>query len=223
MGRRAAVAAWLAWIALFIADGAFKTPLAAISPWLFWGFDAVKFVVLPALVLAAAIRLGRITPAEYGLTARAPGPTALRAGLAWLALMVVYFIVGPLLAAGLADLGMPTWPPVFDLGGLMPASGPGRALTTVYLAVAAGVVEELFFRGLALAFTSRLRSGRFVQLAVFHFVSTVLFAAGHWEQGFGGTVGAGAYGLAAGLIYLRLRALPPLVIAHTAVDLIAFW
>jgi membrane protease YdiL (CAAX protease family) len=179
--------------------------------------------VLPALVLVAAIRLGGMAPAEYGLTARAPGPTALHAGLAWLALTVVYFVVGPFLAAGLVDLRAPTWPPIFDLGPYMPPSGPGRALTGVYLAVAAGVVEELMFRGLALAFASRLRSGRFVQLAIFHFVSTVLFAAGHWEQGFGGTVGAGAYGLAAGLIYLRLRALLPLVIAHTALDLAAFW
>ena len=190
---------------------------------LYWGFDAAKFVVLPALVLAAAIRLGGMGPAEYGLTARPPARTALHAGLAWLALTVVYFVVGPFLAAGLADLRVPTWPPVFDLGQLMPSSGPGRALAAVYLAVAAGVVEELMFRGLALGFASRLPSGRFVQLAVFHFVSTVLFAAGHWEQGFEGTVGAGAYGLAAGLIYLRLRALPPLVIAHTALDLVAFW
>ena len=179
--------------------------------------------MLPALVLAAAIRLGGMAPAEYGLTARAPTRTALHAGLAWLALSAVYFVVGPLLAAGLAGLGVPTWPPVFDLGQHLPSSGPGRALTAVYLAVAAGVVEELIFRGLALAFASRLPSGRCVQLAVFHFVSTVVFAAGHWEQGFAGTVAAGAYGLAAGLIYLRLRALAPLVVAHTTLDLVAFW
>lgn len=183
--------------------------------------------MLPALVLVAAGRLGGIGPAEYGLAARQRPHTAIEtafhAGLAWLALTAVYFIVGPLVAAALVDLRAPTWPPAFDLGDLMPSSGPGRALTAVYLAVAAGVVEELIFRGLALAFASRLPYGRLVQLAVFHFVSTVLFAGGHWEQGFEGTVRAGAYGLAAGLIYLRLRALPPLVIAHLAIDLIAFW
>lgn len=179
--------------------------------------------MLPALVLVAAGRLGGIGPAEYGLAARERPRTALHSALAWLALMVAYFIVGPLIAGALADLRVPKWPPVFDLGELMPSSGPGRALTAVYLAVAAGVAEELIFRGLALAFVSRLPYGRLVQLAVFHFVSTVVFAAGHWEQGFEGTVGAGTYGLAAGLIYLRLRALPPLVIAHLALDLVAFW
>jgi len=183
--------------------------------------------VLPALVLVAAGRLGGIGPAEYGLAARERPHTAIRtalhSGLAWLALTVMYFIVGPLVAAVLVELHVPTWPPFFDLGALMPSSGPGRALTAVYLAVAAGVVEELIFRGLALAFASHLPYGRFVQLAVFHFVSTVLFAAGHWEQGFEGTIRAGAYSLAAGLIYLRLRALPPLVIAHLALDLVAFW
>ena len=181
--------------------------------------------MLPALVLVAAGRLGGIDPAEYGLAARAHAAiwTALHAGLAWLVLTVVYFGVGPVIAALLVGLHVPTWPPTFDLGNLMPSSGPGRALTAVYLAVAAGVAEELIFRGLALAFASRLPYGRFAQLAVFHFVSTVVFAAGHWEQGFEGTVGAGAYGLAAGLIYLRVRALPPLVIAHAGLDLLAFW
>ena len=102
-------------------------------------------------------------------------------------------------------------------------TGSGRALTAAYLAVGAGVGEELMFRGLALAFALRLPWGTPWPLAFFHCVSTILFAAGHWEWGFDGVAAAAAVGIAAGLIYLRLRRVLPLILGHIGVDLIAFW
>lgn len=52
---------------LFILDGFFKHALYGYSPALFWLFDTVKFVLLPAAILIWLARCHSITPARYGM------------------------------------------------------------------------------------------------------------------------------------------------------------
>ena len=220
-----AVAAALLWVAIFIADRAFKPALAAFSPALFWAYDCSIFVAGPLAVLAVARRFAGLGPGEYGLIGRDRSLTLGSIGylslLCWLGLAAVVFVAEQLAAAVLPAIGF-GWGPAFDLGELIP-TGPARVAVVVYLSLTAGIAEELMFRGLALALVERAPLSPVARTASFLAISTVVFAAAHWEQGGIGLAASAAYGLAAGLVYARLRVLWPLIVAHVGVDLAWFW
>jgi membrane protease YdiL (CAAX protease family) len=52
--------------------------------------------------------------------------------------------------------------------------------------------------------------------------TSIVFALVHWENGGPGLLAAGAYGFGAALLYLKLRNLWPLVVAHVVTDVISF-
>jgi len=104
----------------------------------------------------------------------------------------------------------------FQWESLLPAPGAGRALFALYLALTAGLAEELFYR--AFLFEALARSGlRFI------LVSSVLFACAHWEQGPTALLASGVYGLIAAEGYRRVPLLWPFALAHAAIDFALFW
>jgi membrane protease YdiL (CAAX protease family) len=54
-------------------------------------------------------------------------------------------------------------------------------------------------------------------------VTTILFAATHSELGPSGVVAALTYGIAAAVLFLKLRNLWPIIFAHFVIDVYSFW
>jgi membrane protease YdiL (CAAX protease family) len=212
-------AVFLATLAAFLSIGYFRSDLYEYSPALYWAFDTLKFVVIPAAALVFLARRYGIRPRDYGL--RRPGE-----GESWtqLAVLTIFLALILMLAYQVSwyialIVLRPDWMAPFykDIN----ATGLLRIPVTIYLAVTAGVAEEILFRALPLLYLERRLGSR---LRAFHFVlgSALLFAAIHWRNGTHEVVATFAYGLLAAAVYYRLRDLLPLILAHVVIDLIEF-
>ena len=93
-----------------------------------------------------------------------------------------------------------------------------RILTYVLLAAGNAVAEEVVVVGYLMTRLRQLGVGRAGSIAA----SSVLRGSYHLYQGFGGFVGNVAMGLLLGAVYLRVRRVMPLVIAHWVIDIVAF-
>jgi len=85
------------------------------------------------------------------------------------------------------------------------------------LAVTAGVCEEFLYRGFAMAALSR--AGLVPSAVVL--ISSVLFGLAHTYQGKSGILGTTLLGLAFGTARLAFSSLVPVMVWHSAVDLVA--
>jgi membrane protease YdiL (CAAX protease family) len=230
----------LPFFALGIADGLFLPALAR-HPLYFWTYDFFKFVVLPIVYLLCFYRCLRIRPGDYFFIGHKVdyrgwewfGVTLLSA----IILDVIYIVAYPLvLFAYSAALAVLLWliSPWFDLSALsmnyaavfsygmaLPDDRLLRAIVAIFFAATAGVVEEIFFRGLLRQAIAATLGPHAVKTYII--LSALIFGLAHWEQGPAGLIGATAFGLCAAWLYLKLGDLRPLILAHALIDLYIFW
>jgi uncharacterized protein len=107
----------------------------------------------------------------------------------------------------------------FTYRSIIPTEGIGKIVVWLYFSLTAGIVEELFFRGLLKRIFSNTKWG----LITFVLTSTVLFASIHWENGVRDMFATGCVGLVASIAFLLNRNAITLMIAHTVTDLLLFW
>jgi len=213
--RQALLGAIFPVAALSLLNGFYKAPLHRAGPAWYWLADALQFVAVPLLCAWLLLR-----PA--GIDARALGLRPER--------HAVRLSPGSLLFTS-AFLALITWPAVrlaaygWEYGDVMPQVLPTawwpRLLVAVYMAVTAALVEEVAFRALPWLYVQEVVAPRWRKL-VFLVGSTFLFAMIHAEQGPAGVLASGWFGWMAAAFYVRFRSLWPCVLAHFAVDLLAF-
>lgn len=97
---------------------------------------------------------------------------------------------------------------------LIPRSARERALFR-WVSLAAGVGEELIFRGFGLWYVAQFSSP---WVAVI--VTALAFAAGHAYQGLGGVLRTGVFALGFGAGAVSSGTILPLMVLHTVVDLV---
>jgi len=102
-----------------------------------------------------------------------------------------------------------------------PAELPGMLFTIVF---AAGIGEEVLFRGYLFERLGRLLGRSRAATAATVLIASILFAAAHLStQGIPGAEQALVTGLVFGSLYARTRALPLIMVTHAAFDLTAVW
>ncbi len=205
---------------LFILDGFFKHSLYGYSPALFWLFDTVKFVLLPATILIWLGRRRGITAARYGMNGIAEHESwAHFLGLTIFLALVLALVYSTARYIAWFILDFPE--SIAFYKSILP-DGLLRVPVVLYYAVTAGVVEEIFCRALPLLYLSE-RFGRSLPKGLYVVATAFLFGVGHWENGNIEVLATFVFGLFASALYLRLRELWPLIGAHTLIDVWGFW
>ncbi len=230
----------LPYYALAIGDGFFLPQLVHSAP-TFAAYDIVKFVILPGAILFYLQRRLQLTPADACLIGRGSAYRGWELAVItfwWAgALYVIYLLGEPLIMIPLGLLLAPlqwalslvvTLPEVdlqfaarFGYAMALPDNAVLRAVVAIFFSLTAGVVEEIFFRGLFRQAVSALLGPTAVKTYIFS--SALIFGFAHWEQGSIGLYRATAFGLAAAFLYLKLGDLRPLILAHALIDLYIFW
>lgn len=213
----------LSHILISFVDGFFKEPLYRYSEHAFWIFDFIKFVAIPVVVLVWLDRAFSIAPASYGLRSGSKPEN----WFYFLGLTVFLAIVLNLVYQGVQHFAWiivwrvfhPAPVPVFYKS-LVP-DGLLHYPTALYFAATAGFTEEVFFRGLPLLYMKE-RFGNTKPIWIYVVVTSVLFAAAHWENGLHEIIATFTYGIASSVLYLKLRDLWPLVGAHALIDFRTF-
>ena len=201
-------------------NGIYNATLAQASPWLFWLVDMLGWIALPAVILYYIYRYYGIGLRDYGLSKLSNSPQS-REIIVWSVLatfiLSIYYFAFGWLAWEFIDAPISK----FSYSAMVP-EGNARYVAVFYLAITAAVFEEIFFRGLIwrLVYSSTISYNKAV---IYVFTSSVLFGLVHWENGLPEVVAATIFGLVACVLYLRLRNLIPLIVAHFVIDVVNFW
>ncbi len=186
-----------------------------------WIADVVTKVLLPSILLWVIHRFAGITSSDFGLSKRSAAPIRELISGSIVSFFILFLAdlvgtgVGRLLAKQYAS-----WLPVFySYAQLIPERGIERALAAIYLAFSAGIVEEIFYRGLLLILLSQIAWLKNNFNLYYVVISSVLFASVHWGGGLINVVEAFGFGLAASILYIKFRDLRSLIVSHSFVDL----
>jgi hypothetical protein len=193
---------------------------ARVAPWpaVYWGFEFLCWVVVPLVVLGTLRRAGGLRLSDIGLNGVIFGQRSI--GLIVftcllicpLELLVYKYAIGYFRAV-LPDEGL------FQYQQIVPQSGAGRVLVAAYLALTAGIVEEIYFRGLMFKVFALISTRAVPVYLVF---SPLLFASVHWESGLANTAAAYVLGLLAAVAFVAMRNLWPLIAGHVFTDYVWF-
>ncbi len=197
-------------------------PILATHQWAFWVVEIVTWIVLPSSLLFSGFRRRLFTPDDIGLsgTIRGRKLPLLIPPLAILITIALYFLDRWAVAFGKSE-----WPsnPLangFSYLAMLPPPGPAtrllRLAALVHLSVTAGVVEEIYYRGVFM----RLFGDGIAAGCAFVVISAIVFASVHWEGGVIVLFEALVWGVASAMVYRLVRNLWPLIVAHVVVDLL---
>lgn len=185
---------------------------------LYWSFELLVWLILPAIIFALAMRHGGLQWQELGLNANIRG----RRRLGWL--LALCIVAGPMVlllyanAKYFFDFFFPPTP-LFDYKSVVPKMELLRLVVVVYLGISAGVVEELYFRGFFWRISELFSTPR----ALYLLASPVLFCLVHWEGGLSNVLATFTLGLACCFFFLAARNLWPLIVGHIYTDIYWYW
>ena len=200
-------------------NGFYNPLLYRTSHVLYWCADFTSFVLVPSFLVYWLATYANIWPKHYGLQflprmADFLGTSALLGFI----LFITYFVaryIGWVL----------TWrwytPSEFTYGTAIP-HGLFRLPAVLYMSATAGIVESIFLLSLPWYFWRN-----FLNLAhrrnSFAWLSSVVFASCHWEQGLHNVIAAFAFNYVACYLYWKLNDLWPIIGAHVLVDIVEFF
>ncbi|HRE16404.1 MAG TPA: CPBP family intramembrane metalloprotease [Rhodocyclaceae bacterium] len=200
-------------------NGLYNGPLYRLSPSLFWLADFVLFVVAPIFIVSWLAKVAYIHPRDYGLN-----PASFKGVQLFVTSLLFALILFAVYEFAKYVGWMLAWrwyvEPDFSYGTATP-EGLWRPVVVLYWALTAGLMESIFYIGLPW-YLWRNKLGLTRRRHLFLFLSALVFAAVHWEQGVHNAIGAFGFGLAACLLYWKVNDLWPIVGAHVLVDLYAF-
>lgn len=217
----AIILAFLPFFSMGLLNGFYMEFLYSMEATYFWIADLLQFVLVPAASLYFLYRLVGFTPAQYGFVLP---PT----NVGWVRVvfwsLFLTLLLWPVLGwtERLFQALLPASKVLFTFHSVLPQGGYRRVVGILYFAVTAGLVEEVYYRGLVLAFWQQFQMSSLPDFA-YLFSSALLFGVIHWEYGIHYVLTTSCCGLVLGLIYLHLRNLWPFVISHTIADLISFY
>lgn len=181
-----------------------------------WMGHFLFLVVLPVAVLIHLNRSQGIALKDIGLGGGASIASTCLDGF-WITLL--WFAVAVMVSAFCEHYvvrQMPGLDYVYYTKGLLPESGIGRIVGAMYLSFVYGLIEEIVYRGLPRLLFDGAMSKKSSMLYIV--MSAAIFAHAHWAQGGVSIIVNFFVGLMAGAMYLQLRTLRPLIIAHVSYD-----
>jgi hypothetical protein len=188
----------------------------------FWLAEIFAWIALPIAIVSIAVRMRLITLREIGLRADVRGQSPILLLPLTIVVSIVLYHVDRW-AVNRAPVFFPT--NYLALPGnyrdVVPPPGPAtgwfRLLALLHLSLTAGVVEEIYHRGMF----DQLFPRGVVGGIGFVLSSSLVFVSTHWEGGIYRMFEAAVFGLLASTILRLSRNLWPLMIAHMAIDF--FW
>ena len=187
-------------------------------PALFWGFEFFSWVILPCFVFGYLFKFHNLTWDDLGLHSKINHTKNIKAlfFLCLVAAMFTYLIDRIFIRIAVALVG--NLPAYFSYHSLQPNVLLLKWLSTLYFALSAGIIEELYYRGL---FYKAVQSASHPKL-LYLLLSPAIFAIAHWEQGASRALGAYLFGMLASIFYLKIKNLWPLIVGHVITDYLWF-
>ena len=176
--------------------------------WLFVDYAGVK--IFPFLVALWLIYSNKMRASEFGLKTQST--------MSSLMVFLIVAIVGTVIDQNGYQLmaKLPGYPP---LGGMPSITSPvWNWIDLTFGLLMVGICEELVFRGFMHTFISRYTENS----CAIVLISSVAFGLIHWSLGLHVVLVTSTIGAILMIAYLRTRSLPPIMLAHFAINFIDF-
>jgi membrane protease YdiL (CAAX protease family) len=199
-------------------DGISKISIVA-----FWIQDFTYFVLIPLAYLTYAYRKYQFKPADYGLIKGSPTyPTTELIGASIFVGIFLGVLVIPLdYLSYYMFYSADSLASKFSYKDVVP-SGALKFPIIFYLAITAGLMEEIIYRGIPRRLIFEQQSLRYKK-TLFIIGTSIAFSTIHWTSGMYNLAPTFIYGVLAAMLYLKLKNLWPLVGAHFLYDFYIFW
>lgn len=185
---------------------------------LYWSFELFSWLILPTAIFAYLFKYHGLKWQDLGIHRLVNDSN----NIFYLAFSCMLFMMlsYPLyqLCVSISHLMVGQTPSLFSYESMQPSSRLLKWLTACYYAISAGVVEELYYRGLLYKITRQFKQANLW----FILCSPLLFSLSHWEQGLNGLIETYLFGLVFGFCYLLIKNLWPLIAGHVITDVIWF-
>lgn len=183
----------------------------------YWIIELTIWILLPIVIFSALSKHTNLYLYNLGMNSKIIGVESI-----W-AIVLGCFFLSPLIYmiyTWLYSYFQAVYPsqPFFSYHQVLPENPLSRTLTAFYFAITAGIVEELYFRGLLFKLVEQLKYGSIVFVGL----SPILFAAIHWENGLSNVLATFTFGILSALLFLALKNLWPLIIGHGFTDFIIY-
>lgn len=182
-----------------------------IKDWRLWLFiDYVGVKLFPFVVTLWLIRSKKMRSAEFGLTTQSMP--------SFFVVFLILSLVGTIIDQNGYQL-ITKLPANSSLGDMPVIGSPAwRWIDLTFGLLLVGIVEELVFRGYMHTFLSRFTESSSAIVAL----SSVAFGLIHWSSGLHAVLITSIIGAVFMIAYQRTRTLPPVMLAHFAINFIDF-
>ncbi len=200
-------------------NGFYNAQLSQYPDW-YWCVEILTWIVLPIFILFMAARWRLFHASEIGLHAEVAGHRSTGLLIAALLIVPAFFVivdhVGYFAAQGFFPKNIGKI--AFGYRDLVPSSGFLRALVLLHLCLTAGIVEEIYFRGMGRLLFPETSMGS----AMYVIVSSLVFSSIHWEGGVWNLSATLVLGVTSSVLFVLLRNLWPLIVGHILCDFLWF-
>lgn len=191
--------------------------LIARIPYAYWSVELLYWIVTPVAVITVAIRFGNLRLEEIGISRNIFGKRSV------LLIIITTIAFAPLSHwwyREMYEFFHHQFPgrPFFAYQMVMPHDRTLRHLVSIYFALSAGIVEEIYYRGLFYKVTQFWPR----PLLLYGLLSPIAFALVHWEGGLASMLSAYAFGMLMVFAFMLMRNLWPLIIGHIYTDYLWF-
>ncbi len=189
----------------------------------FWAQDFAYFVVTPIVFLYYVFKRFGLRPKDYGLIKGSPAyPTAELIGASFFIAFFLGLVIIPIdYISYYFFLNHGFTSSEFSYKDVVP-NGFLKLPVVFYLAITAGLMEEIVYRGIPYRLVSESESIKHKKF-IYILVTSVTFSTIHWTSGLHFLIPTFIFGLIAAMLYLNLKNLWPLVGAHFLYDFYIFW
>lgn len=202
----------------------FINPVILENKLLFWIFDIFTWVVLPIFLYLFVVSKNILAKEDFAFTFHLTDELDKKKNL--ILFVILVFLVSflqfytykysTLLSKELFPVNIGSIK--FDYSFVTPDGGFLAVLVSVYMAITAGVVEEIIYR----FFLWKLVESFKYRVIIFVSISSLVFASVHWESGVQNLFATFIFGIVSAVIYVIIKNIWPLVIGHFVVDFFDF-
>lgn len=187
------------------------------NPWLYWSFEILIWTLVPSMIFYFAIKKGNLKAADIGLSTNIMGRNSLFLVIAFCILFPpIEFFIYKLCLAYSTEIF--TRGHVFSYFSVIPESGISRFMVIWYFALSAGIVEELYYRGLLYKISQFYSYPNLIYLTI----SPLIFSLIHWENGAANVAATYVFGVILAIVFIVIKNIWPLIMGHIFTDYVWF-
>ncbi|HOO71685.1 MAG TPA: CPBP family intramembrane metalloprotease [Spirochaetota bacterium] len=199
-------------------------PVIIKTPALFWSMEVLTWVIIPLLIFTCGIRKNFFTAHDLGINSSASRRLNKTTNIFLLVSLTV--IVSTILPNAYdffyhtADILFPVdyLRQNFSYHNTIPAQGNERMCAILFYSLTAGIVEELYYRGLFWKIIEKMK----YRTVIYIISSSVIFSSVHWESGIKNLFATFLFGALCSLIFAKFKNLWPLIIGHVVTDFLLY-